>query len=212
VIRDAGSFKIIKLFDKIDMNIRQGPEYKVEVSAGKNLLSNIITENNNGTLTIENRNKCNFVRGYKRVITVNITVPVIQRVENRGVGTIRFAEDFRQDSIFILAENSGDTYLHGIYGEVKTGSHGNGDIYANFTCDKLFIYMFGTNSFKGQDMKVNKYLFVENISIGDCRVKAPENGKLECNIWRSGNVYYSGNPSVVNDFSNGTGTGKLIRE
>jgi len=200
------------VFDKIELEIKQGTEYKVELTAGKNLLDNISSVNNNGVLTLINNNRCNFVRGYKKNILFTITVPKIDTVENRGVGTIRFAEGFKQDTIFLLAENSGDTYLNGTFKLLKTGSHGNGDIYINGTCDNLFVYTYGTNSFRGENLTVNKFIFIETISIGDVRVNAPENGILQCRIWRAGNIYYKGNPAVVEDYSDGSAKGRLIRE
>lgn len=212
ITRDVGTFKNIKIFQKIDLRVKQGNEFKLELTAGKNLLSNISTVNNNGIITVKNNNECNFVRGYKKHITVTITVPKIDRVENHGVGTIRFDENFVQDSIFILAENSGDTYLNGTFKRIKTGSHGNGDIYASGSCDSLLIYTFGTNSFKGQNMNVKTYVFIETISIGDVHVNAPNGGMLQCNIWRAGNIYYRGTPAAINDFSDGTAKGKLIKE
>ena len=90
--RTPGQFKIIKTYDKIDLNITKGSEFKVEVVAGKNVIKNIKTKVADGILTIDNNNKCNFVRGYKRKVTVNVTSPYLVRVENHGVGTTTFSE------------------------------------------------------------------------------------------------------------------------
>jgi hypothetical protein len=210
--RDPGNFRIIRVFDKIDLIVKKGPEYKLELSAGKNLLSNISTSNSKGILSIENNNKCNFVRGYKQQIVCTVTVPRIDTLENHGVGTIRMSEDFNQETIFVRAESSGDIYLNGTYNIIKSSSHGNGDIYISGECNQLFGYTFGTNALKAQNLKVNSYIFIETISIGDVHVWAPENGVLECNIWRSGNVFYRGNPAIINDFSNGSARGRLLRE
>lgn len=212
VYRDVGKFRHVIIYDKIDLNIKQGAEYLVEINAGSNLLRSISTKNENGVLSINNNNKCNFMRGYKKNITITITVPKIDRVENQGVGTIRFDEGIVQDSIFLLAENSGDTYLNGKYKRIKTGSHGNGDIYASGSCDTLTVYTYGTNAFRGQNLTVNNYLFIETISIADCQINAPENGFLGCNIWRSGNVYYNGNPSTITNYSDPDAKGKLIKK
>jgi len=162
-------------------------------------------------LTIENNNKCNFVRGYKRNITVNVTLPYLVRIENHGVGTTKFGENFSQDTIQVRAENSGDIHLSGTFNQVKTSSHGNGDIYLSGNCNTLFIYTYGTNVLYGENFVVNNYLFIETISIGDCFVNAPNGGTFDYNIWRNGNIYYKGNPTQINN-TNGDGKGKLIKQ
>lgn len=209
--RSPGQFKIIEVFDKIDLNISKGNEFKVEVVAGKNVIKNIKTKVTDGVLIIDNTNKCNFVRGYKRKVTVNVTLPYLVRVENHGVGTTSFDESYAQDTIQVRAENSGDIHLNGIFNQIKTSSHGNGDIYLNGVCNTLFVYTYGTNLLKAENLIVNTYVFVESISIGDCFINAPSGGKLEYNIWRSGNIYYKGNPAQINNFQ-GTGKGQLIKQ
>lgn len=209
--RTPGQFKIIKTYDKIDLNITKGSEFKVEVVAGKNVIKNIKTKVADGILTIDNNNKCNFVRGYKRKVTVNVTSPYLVRVENHGVGTTTFSESYAQDTIQLLAENSGDIILHGTFNQVRTSSHGNGDIYLNGSCNSLYVYTYGTNVLKCENFTINNYVFVETISIGDCFINAPNGGKLEYNIWRSGNIYYKGNPAEINSFK-GDGKGELIKK
>ena len=75
-------FNRIRTYDKIEVTIVKGSEYKIEISAGKHLLSNIITKITNGILSIQNKNKCNFVRGYKNKITAIVTLPYLNLVEN----------------------------------------------------------------------------------------------------------------------------------
>lgn len=211
-VRVLGIFNEVSVADKIDLKMVQGNEYKVEVFAGENIIKNVQVTNTDGKLHIKNNNKCNFVRGYKKHISVRVTTPSIAKVESRGVGTITFENDFVQDMIFVYAENSGDIHLSGTFRRIKTGSHGNGDIYLKGMCDTLTVYAFGTNSTKAKDLKVNTYTFVENISVGDVRLTAPLNGTLEVKIWKAGNIYYTGNPAIVTDYSDGSGKGNLIKE
>lgn len=210
--RSISGFDVIKVYDKIDLNISKGTEFKVEVVAGKHIISNITTEVKNNELLIHNKNKCNFVRGYKKRITVNVTIPYLEKVENNSVGTVRFEDNFTQDSVFVRAENSGDIYVNGTFNYVRTSSHGNGDIYVAGTCSTLSAYMFGTNFLYASDLTVSNYIFVESVSTGDCYISAPNNGTFEYNIWRNGNIYYKGNPLYINNFSDGSGKGKLIKQ
>lgn len=209
--RYLAGFKRIQAYDKIEYTIVQGNEYKVEITAGSNILSSIKTIVKDSVLTIHDKNKCNFVRGYKKQIKVKITLPRLQKIDNLGVGTIRFDPNFTQDSIFVRSENSGDTYVSGNFYLVITSSHGDGNIIVDGTCNTLYVYTNGTNFFKGEDLTVTNYAFIESYSLANTRIKAPYNGTLECNIHNDGNVYYDGNPLYINDFSDGKAKGKLIK-
>jgi hypothetical protein len=211
-IRYTGKFRVIRVFDKIDVTIKQGTEYKIEIYAGTNLLSNIITVNKNEILSIKNANKCNFVRGYKRGVSIIITAPSIEKVDNEGVGIIKFDDGFVQDTIVVRAENSGDFYVAGKFNQIRTSSHGNGDVYIKGECNSLKVFSYGTNYTRCEDLKIHEEVFVETISIGHCYLNAPEGGVLACNIWRSGNVYYKGNPAIIANYSDGSASGKLIKQ
>lgn len=211
-IRQTGPFHTIKVSNKIDIEIFPGSDYRVEVVCGKHIIKNIVTKVTSGELNIENNNTCNFVRGYKKTVRVIITVPHIKLVFNDGVGTVRFADAFIQDTLVVKAGNSGDIYVNGSFNEVRTSSHGNGDMYLNGTANSLFVYSNGTNFLNARDLKVKNYIFIETLSIGDCFIDASAVSKFEYNIWRSGNIYYTGQPGEINDFSSHGGKGRAIRE
>ena len=71
--------------------------------------------------------------------------------------------------------------------------------------------MFGTNFLKAEGLTINSFVFVENIIIVDCFINAPVSGILEYNIWRSGNIYYKGNPLSISN-PKGDGKGQLIKQ
>jgi hypothetical protein len=210
--RSVGDFSEIHVFDKIDVTIFKGSDYKVEVVCGKNIVKNISVKVIGGILNINNNNTCNFVRGYKRRVVVNVTVPYLSRIENLGVGTIRFDKNFSQDTLFIRTKSSGDIHLNGTYHTIKTTANSNGDIYLSGSCNSLYVYTQGANFLYAKNLQVTNYMFVETLSIGDCYVTAPNGGVFEYNIWRSGNIYYTGNPATVNNFSDGSGKGSAIKE
>ncbi len=210
-VRTLEPINAIEVYDNIEVNIYQSTEAKIEVNAGKNLLSNIKTKVKDGRLTIQNNNTCNFVRGYKKQIVVNVYAPYVKYLKHIGVQTIS-VNDFNQDTIYIRAENSGETKIRGNYTQISTSSHGNGTIYVTGTTNLFFGYMSGTNFLYAPDLKINNYAFVETISYGDTYLDLTNTPKFECNIWRDGNIYYKGNPSVINNFYNEEGKGELIKQ
>ena len=66
-LRQPGQFTYIEISDKMEVTIYNGPQCKVEVTAGEKIMRNISTTVSGNILKIENKNTCNFVRGYKRI-------------------------------------------------------------------------------------------------------------------------------------------------
>lgn len=203
VLRETGSFRKIEVNDKINVTIYKGPEFKVEVIAGENIIQNISTKVTNGTLKIDNNNKCNFVRGYKHEIYVNVTVPYIELVSNISVAPLKFAEDFSQDTLVLRIENSGDTYVNGTFNQIRTSTHGNGDFYFTGKTNSLFVYTNGTNYIRAQNLLVKDYIFIETLTIGDCYINGANLKKFEYNIKSDGNIYYTHKPDEIKNVGTG---------
>ncbi len=211
-VRELAWFKSIEVDNKIDVNISNGPELKVEVVAGKHIISNISTKIAEGNLKIKNNNECNFVRGYKKTIRVNLTIPYLEFIKNDGVGTVRFADDFAQDTLVVRAESSGDIHINGTFGQIRTSSHGNGDIYISGSSKSLYVYSKGTNFLYASGLRVKNYVYIESLSIGDCHINADSLGQLDYNILETGNLYYKGEPGLLNNVNSSPGKGRAIKE
>jgi hypothetical protein len=209
-VRKLGEFRVAEVSSNIDVLIRQGSEYRVEITAGQNLMKNILTTVKGNTLTIDDVNTCNFVRGYKKIIRVSITLPYLEKILNEGVGTVT-CENFAQDTLVARAESSGDIRISGVFNEVRTSSHGNGDIYLEGSSNSFYVYAYGTNYLHAEGLTVRNSIFVETLSIGNCYVNCEGLNSFAYNIWSEGNVYYTGNPVHTADYSDGTGKGKAIK-
>lgn len=211
-IRYPSPFKEVKVFNNIDLEIVEGPEYKVEVSAGQHIIKKISTTIKDSVLTILNSSTCNFVRGYKKKVLVTVTVPRLSKVENWGVGTATIKSDFKGTSLKVVAESSGDIHVRGTYIKVSTYSNGNGDIYLEGSSDTLNVFMNGINFLYGDNFIVKQYANSETHSMGDCFVNLALAKQLDFQIYRSGNIYYEGTPAVINDRSAEDATGKLLKK
>ena len=210
--RYPGIFNEIIVRNKIDITIIQSTEFKVEIIAGKNLLKKIETLVNEEALVIDNKNTCNFVRGYKRDIKMFIYMPYLKKVLHEGVGTVNISDNFNQDTILVRAENSGDTYLNGKYKQVRTSTHGNGDIYAKGSCNSLYVYANGTNFLYADNLIVSDYVFAETLSLGDCFLNTSRLKTLEVNIHAEGNIFYSDEPGLIINASEPATKGKLMKK
>ena len=125
-IREVSNFRNVIVNDKIELYLTQGPTFEVKIEAGKNLFMNIKTTVNSGTLTIENINKCNFVRSPKKKVIAYVTLPYLRMVRNMGTGNVYFSNQFTQDSLDIRIANSGDVHFNVNVNYFASSTHGNG--------------------------------------------------------------------------------------
>jgi hypothetical protein len=210
IYRDVKDFNCIEAKDKMDVYLTQGPVFEVKVEAGANLQKLIRTTLDGETLRVENDNRCNWVRGYKRKIKVYITAPYFKHIKNAGLGTIASVGQIKQDEIHIRVENSGDVHLDLDVDKVIGSAHGNGDTYLKGVTKELAWSYNGTNFLYAAGLDVHSYVYLHSLSIGHAYVEAPNNGLMDVLIDRSGNVYYQGNPSQINLRKNNKGD--LIKE
>lgn len=211
--RQVSTITALDLSTDVELTIFKGAEQKLEVIAGEYIIDKISTSVTNGTLTIENNNKCNFVRGYKHTIRVNLTVPYITQVTNNGVGKITFDAGFKQDSVLNLsAGSSGDIYVNGSFDKIVTSSHGNGDLYFSGSTNQLNIYCNGTNYTYAQQLEVKNYIYISTFSLGDIYLNLNSQNTMDYYIMKDGNIYYTGTPASINKLSDGTAKGRLIKQ
>lgn len=211
ITRELGTFDVLVLNDYIEYEIIQSSQYKIEITAGENLMSNITSSINNYSLTIENRNQCNFVRGYKHHPSIKIFVPRIKGLYHQGLGNTIVSSAFNQDSIYVAAGNSGNLYLSGKYNYIKTYAHGNTNIHFDGEANNLQSYMKGTNFLYLEAAKIYDNIDITTVSIGDVFLKTEPTTNLHVFILRDGNIFYKGTPKAIYDNSYGDQKGKLIK-
>lgn len=195
--RSITPFKVVRLDANIEVTLVKGTEHKVQIFGGENLLEKVKTSVESGTLVIDNNNACNFVRGYDHKLRVTVTAPDYDKVITNSVGSIITNADFQQDTMFFSSEG-GDMIINGNYVELKTSSHGNGNVYFKGMAVKMYSYMNGTNYLYAEEGTIVNYVFIESVSLGDAYITAPTNGTFEYHIWKTGNIYYKGDPASVN--------------
>lgn len=203
-VRYTEPFHSVTLEGNLQVVLKKGSEHKVEINGPANLLNKITSAVNSGTLTLDNKNGCNFVRGYKHQLLVTVTSPRYEFVVTNSIGNIKTSEDFVQDTFYVRSEG-GDITLNGNYMNLRTSSHGNGNVYFKGQTNKLFVYMNGTNYLYADSCTISNYLFIESFSIANAYVSAPNGGMFEYHIWKTGNIYYKGSPSNVQGKIEGSG-------
>ncbi len=168
-------FKKIKVYRGIEVVITQGANYKVEIVAGENFISNVEVIQNGDQLVFKDESSCNWVRAYG-MIKILVTTPTLEEVYSKtdrnissngvltfpsltftafdkdadgeaGAGTGDFILNVDNESLTINNNNVSRFYLSG---QTNNGSFnfyfGDGRIEAEqLTIQNLYVYHRGSN-------------------------------------------------------------------
>ena len=193
--RILGGFTKIHMDDGINVFITESAQRSVAVTGGSNLLDNVITEVKDGILNIKNRNKCNWVRSFKRDINVYINIDSLDEIQHSGSGNIDILNTLKSSRFIInMLQSSGNINLNleGNYVELKIHT-GPAKVTATGNANELIIYNSSPGIIDAQDFTCQKALAI-NRNTGRLYVNASNTLKAE--IFGSGNIYYIGSPTI----------------
>lgn len=204
-----GVFDRIKIEDNVNLILRQDSVSILKIEGGENLLPYITTEINGSTLEIANGNKCNFLRTYKKTVTVYLSTPNIVEIDYTGKGDISSSgvlnfSEFR----FETHNGTGSVNLALNSDAISLRSHaGATDFTISGTTKDLYVFN-GSNSWFYMNNLLANSVHVNSEGTGDVII-SPINS-LYAEIIFLGNIIYSGDPDVT--IGRHTGSGKLIKQ
>lgn len=173
------SFTKILVWDRTKLFIQQGPEQKVVVESGENLIDNVTVSVVDGQLEIHNNNSCNLARDYG-ITKIYVTAPNITEIRSstgyliESIGTLHYPE---------LALLSDDYKSDGTY-------HTDGDFRLDLDVENLNVVANGLSKFylSGKATTANFGLYA-----GDCRIYSEDLIVQDLEIY-----HRSSGPMVVN--------------
>ena len=201
--RSTGAFEVLYVEDNVNVILTNDSTDKIIVEAGDNLLKKIKTEINGNTLVISNKNKCNWVRSFKKEIKVYLGIKKAKGIFHAGYGDITSEELLQKDTIVIHHYSSGNIHLklnaNSIWADM--------DRLGNFTLEGqtngLVMISYGLGKMDTRNL-ISTESYVTNKAQGECHVYS--NNILGVEIKNDGNVYYYGNPASVDFIKNGKGS------
>jgi hypothetical protein len=205
--RTLENFNTINLSDRMNLYIQQDTVDKVIVEAGEKLISSVITEVDDGVLTIRDDNKCNWVRSYKKEINVYLHCSNLFMINYYGAGNVKSTNTIVSDSLALnFWDGSGVITLNVNCMMVKVALHtGPGDAEISGNTQYAAYYTRGNGQIRCSDLKsVNSD--IDSKGTNDCYINCT--GHLFARIGYIGNVYYSGSPTIIE--SEITERGQLI--
>ena len=206
--RTLATFTAIDLNDKVDLVFEHRASNTVAVEAGRNLLGQVETEVDGGTLYIRNGNRCNWVRSFKPRITVRVPVDQVETLTVRGTGNVRCTDTIIRPH-FSLQQWSGVGTVHLLLdvGTLECGLHtGAGDAVLEGRCNGTADLFSGIMGPIDASRLRTRFVNVNNSGVADIRCWATV--WLNAQISNVGDVYYR--TETVNITSSISGTGRLI--
>ena len=179
---------------------------KVILIGGKNLLNFIQTDVESGKLTINNNNKCNFIRSYDKLVTVEIHYKKLNNIVFEGTEEVTSRNKMNTDYLTVaLRDGAGQFNLnvdalvlqlvisHGWSNYSLTGdvnhlkldvrSNGFGNSYGLNVSDSLLVI-----SSSSERLEINA---------DNCLLRSETNG--------IGDIWYKGYPTIIEHISYGDG-------
>lgn len=189
-------FKKIKVYRGIEVVVKVGPEYKVQIAAGENFIDNVVVQQNGDQLIFKDDVSCNWVRAYG-TIKIMVTTPTLEEIYSKT------EQDISSDGVLTFPVLK--VYSLDKAGDGDSGA-GTGDFILNVDNDYLHIESNNVSRFflSGQTNQANLYF-----SFGDGRIEAKDL------IAQTITVYHRGsNDMIVHPIQSITGllnsTGNLI--
>ncbi len=220
---DLPLFTGIELDGSFDVVITKGAEQSITAKGHQNIIDKIITNVSNSNWKMELEN--GFYRNLE--LDIFIVTPHLNNIKSTASGDILVDASFTDDELKFEIDGSGDITVLGDLvanqeasftidgsGDMKINHletintlvkvDGSGQITLNGTSQKTTIDIDGSGDVVAFDL-VSQVCLVDTDASGTCEIFV--NNILDVDIDGSGDVYYKGNPEVVEKVD---GSGRVV--
>lgn len=197
------NFNKILVNRDIELIVKEGPEQKVIIETGKNLLNDVEAVVADGRLTLTDNNSCNYVRGYG-ITKVYVTSPNITEIRSSTQYDVRSDGFLTYSDLTILSEdfNAPDSFTIGnFYLQLNNNAFNvvfnnisNCYIYGN-TNNLNITFASGGSRFEGENL-IAQNVSLWNRSSNDMILNPQQS--INGLISGTGNVICVNQPPIVN--------------
>lgn len=211
--RQLSDFNAIHIYDNLDINLIKSDSCYIKITAGENLMPNIISEVVNNILTIRNDNTGNIFRDNESPLSADIYYKSdIYDIYYYSNGDLYSKDFINDDSLsvfnFELEEGSGNINLKLRCRKFNFTSWGGScPIVFEGQCDTLNMYKksYAPIHFEDMPCKISKIILLRGNDIYvDCH------DSINAKIYDFGNIYYKGEPKI-NSYISPYAKGRIIK-
>ncbi len=199
VTRSVAAFTEVDAESSLDVEIRQGRAFAVELRLDKNLVSHVTTRVEDGRLVIESdRDLATSVDGPEIVVTM----PELSRAVLGGSGVLSIPSWDSDEPIVFVLSGSGDLQFDGDAPEVTANVGGSGDASLKGRAESVDLTLTGSGDLDAKAMPAARAT-VRLSGSGD--VSANVDGPVDVSLSGSGGVDLFGRPRIEQKSRSGSG-------
>lgn len=208
---DLPDFETVKILEKLEVTLIQDSINYIEIHGRNHLIHQVAFEiNDEGVLVLENKNKCGFLRAYKKnEIQIDLHVKTLREIQFFGTFDLHTKGIINTPTFTLKTEDSGATaHLNVNCGQLFISQgHGYGDFTVSGTCNTARI-MIQSNGFGNTEhLIVANELYVSNNTPVTSTVNI-DGAIATIAINGTGNVIYKGVADSL--IRVGSGSGMLV--
>jgi len=205
VDRHLSGFRAVDVAGSFDVYITQGSTESVKVEAPSELMPRIITEVENGTLRVYNKNdgfRWGDVWGHHKKIVVYVVAKNLNSISLTGSGDAFFKDGINANAMRLNISGSGDMTGRIDAKSVDCSISGSGDMKLTGHAETSSVNLVGSGDYEARSL-VTVNCAVRVTGSGDAQVNASE--KIDAQVSGSGDVRYTGSARSVNAHKSGSG-------
>ncbi len=201
--RSVAPFNSIEIMGSCDVYFVQSATQELRLVGEDNILPLIRTwVRSDGTLVIENR------KSYESKVGVQVYASMleIRGFYIYGAAIVEGEQPFHSEELNLVIGGSGDMRMTVAAQKIITSIYGSGDVFLGGSTKLHDIKIFGSGNVNALDL-ITSRTEITLAGSGNCHVYVRD--VLDIVLIGSGNIYFKGNPGVIN--SHISGSGNLIK-
>ncbi len=162
------TFSKLLINKRISVVLIEGPEHKVEVQTGENLINDIEVTVEGDLLKLSDNTTCNWVRDYGNT-TVYVTAPNITQINSKTEQNITSEGVLHYPNLHVISSNqndgysgvgTGDYYLNVDNESVTVENNDLGRFFITGNTNNLFVFFYENGGvFHGENLYANTVFF-----------------------------------------------------
>ncbi|MDB5157690.1 MAG: hypothetical protein JWR50_2397 [Mucilaginibacter sp.] len=201
--RHLSGFHAVDVSGSFDVYITQGNTESVKVDAPADVIHNILTEVNGGTLSISTKSHFTWRSMFNnKKMVIYVTIKNVNRIALTGSGDVFFKDGINANSLSLELTGSGDLYGKVNAKGLESTLTGSGDVKISGHANNQKIEVTGSGDYSAHGLTTTN----TSVSVGgsgDASVNV--SGNLKASVTGSGDIHYSGSPKYVSKSKSGSG-------